>query len=141
MIKTVLRQKNISMYRLSQKSKVPYSTINDLANYKLPVEKLRCGQLFALSEALGMTMDELYQLCRYTCDIFSEKYKESGKVVVKHKMYYLVFYKNGIRYEDKILPVKREATSVIQELAKWTLEEHLSKIMMEDAYEAVHPET
>ena len=141
MIKTVLRQKNISMYRLSQKSGVPYSTINDLANYKLPVEKLRCDQLFALSEALGMTMDELYQLCRYTCDVFSEKYKESGKVIVKHKTYYLIFYKNGIRYEDEILPVKREATSVIQELAKWTLEEHLSKIMMEDAYEAIHPET
>lgn len=138
MLKTFLRQNKISMYKLSQKSNVPYSTLNDLVNHKLPAANLKCGQLYALSDALGITMDELYQLCSYSCVVRSDKYNVPGTVTVKHKSYYLTFEKNGILYEDTILPVKQEATLVIQELAKWKLEERLSEIAMEEAYEAIY---
>lgn len=138
MLKTYLQQNKISMYQLSQKSGVPYSTLNDLVNHKLPVENMKCGQLYALSAILGITMDELYKLCCYNCTVYSDKYKVSGTVTVKHKSYYLTFEKSGILYEDTILPVKQEATLVIRELAKWKLEERLSEIAMEEAYEAIY---
>lgn len=140
MLKAYLQQNKISMYQLSQKSGVPYSTLNDLVNHKLPVANLKCGQLHDLSAALGMTMDELYRLCSYSCTVYSDKYKISGVVTVKHKSYYLTFEKDGILYEDTILPVKREATLVIHELAAWKLEEHISEIVMEEAYEGIYAE-
>lgn len=129
------------MYKLSRESQVPYSTLNDLVNHKLPVSNLKCGQLRALSDALELTMDELYRLLNHDCTVHSDQYNISGKVTVKHKTYYLTFEKNGIRYEDKILPVKQEATLVIEELAKWKLEEHLAEIAMEEAYEALSVKT
>lgn len=138
MLKTYLQKNKISMYQLSQKSGVPYSTLNDLVNHKLPVANLKCGRLHALSAALGITMDELYKLCSNSCTVYSDKYKISGAVAVKHKSYYLTFEKNGVQYEDRILPVKQEATLVIRELARWKLEEHLAEIVMGEAYEAVY---
>ncbi|MCM1057776.1 MAG: helix-turn-helix transcriptional regulator [Firmicutes bacterium] len=140
MLKTYLQKNKMSIYQLSQKSGIPYSTLNDLANHKLPVANLRCGQLYALSAALGITMDEFYKLCSYSCTVYSDKYSISGTVTVKHKSYYLTFEKSGILYEDLILPVKQEATLVIRELARWKLEERLSEIIMEEAYETVYAE-
>lgn len=139
MLKTYLQQNKISMYQLSQKSGVPYSTLNDLVNHKCPAANLKCGQLHDLAAALGITMDELYRLCcSHSCTVYSDQYRISGTVTVKHKCYYLTFEKDGILYEDTILPVKREATLFIHELAKWKLEERLSEIAMEEAYESIH---
>ena len=39
------------------------------------------------------------------------------------------------------MPVKHEATQVIEELAKWKLEELLAKLAMEDAYETIYSKT
>lgn len=138
MLKTFLKSNHISMYKLAANSGVPYSTLNDLVNHKLPVENLKSGQLYALSESLGISMNELYKMCLYTCTIQSERYGTTATVSIKHKTYCLSFVKNGNTYEDEIIPVKQEATQVIEELAKWKLDEILSKLAMEDAYEAIY---
>ena len=72
MLKKYLKDNHISMYKLASISEVPYSTLNDLVNHKLPVENMKSGQLFALSKALGISMNELYDLCLYTAQITSE---------------------------------------------------------------------
>jgi lambda repressor-like predicted transcriptional regulator len=137
MLKSFLKENKISMYRLSADSGVPYSTLNDLVNRKLPVENLKSGQLYALAESLEMTMNELYDMCRYACQVYSEKYHIPATVTVRHKIYCLSFQKDGETYEDEILPVKREATRCIETLALWKLEEHLSELEMEAAYETL----
>ena len=48
MLKEYLQKNNISVYKLSKKSDVPYSTLNDLVNLKLPVENIRAGLSFPL---------------------------------------------------------------------------------------------
>ena len=65
MLKEYLQKNNISVYKLSKKSDVPYSTLNDLVNLKLPVENIRAGQLKSIADALDVEMDELYNLCIY----------------------------------------------------------------------------
>ena len=65
MLKEYLQKNNISVYKLSKKSDVPYSTLNDLVNLKLPVENIRAGQLKSIAYALDVEMDELYNLCIY----------------------------------------------------------------------------
>ena len=52
MLKEYLQKNNISVYKLSKKSDVPYSTLNDLVNLKLPVENIRAGQLKSIADAL-----------------------------------------------------------------------------------------
>ena len=141
MLKSFLENNHISLYKLAGSSSVPYSTLNDLANHKLPVEKLKSGQLYALSEALGISMNELYKMCLYTCKVQSEKYDTTAIICIKHKTYCLSFVKDGKTYEEEIMPVKHEATQVIEELAKWKLEELLAKLAMEDAYETIYSKT
>lgn len=141
MFRTYLADHKISIYKLSQLSGIPYSTLNDLANYKLPVENLRSGQLKALSDALEMTMDHLYQLCTYKLEITSQKYQTTAEVVVRQKHYHLLFERNGKKYDDDIIPVKQEATQYIDILAEWKLEEHLAMLVMEEAYESVYLKT
>lgn len=59
MLKEYLQKNNISVYKLSKKSDVPYSTLNDLVNLKLPVENIRAGQLKSIADALDVEMDEI----------------------------------------------------------------------------------
>ena len=49
MLKTLLEERGISIYKLSKESRIPYSTLNDLVNHKLPIENMRCGQVRALA--------------------------------------------------------------------------------------------
>ena len=138
MLKKYLKDNHISMYKLASISEVPYSTLNDSVNHKLPVENMKSGQLFALSKALGISMNELYDLCLYTAQITSEKYNIDAVVSIRHKTYWLTFVRNGKTYEDEIIPVKQEASRLIQELAKWKLDECIEKLIMEDVYETIH---
>lgn len=95
MLKEYLQKNNISVYKLSKKSDVPYSTLNDLVNLKLPVENIRAGQLKSIADALDVEMDELYNLCIYRKKVFSERYNVYGDVLIRQKSFYIVFCQSG----------------------------------------------
>ena len=83
MLKEYLQKNNISVYKLSKKSDVPYSTLNDLVNLKLPVENIRAGQLKSIADALDVEMDELYNLCIYRKKVFSLKQNMHNVILKK----------------------------------------------------------
>ncbi len=60
MINELLSEKNISIYRLSKLSGVPYSTISDIASGRTPITSVTSSTLAALSKALGVSMERLY---------------------------------------------------------------------------------
>lgn len=138
MLKEYLQKNNISVYKLSKKSDVPYSTLNDLVNLKLPVENIRAGQLKSIADALDVEMDELYNLCIYRKKVFSEKYNVYGDVLIRQKSFYIVFCQSGKKYTREVMPVKHESTLYIDILAQWKLDEELSKLELEAAYESLH---
>ena len=74
MIKELLRQKNISIYKLAAISGIPYSTLNDIVNHKVDISNIRAGIGFKLANILNISMDELYKLCTNQITIFSEDY-------------------------------------------------------------------
>ena len=135
MLKSYLSDRNISIYRLSKESHVPYSTLNDLVNRKLPVERLRSGQLRGLAAALDLTMDTLYDLCTFSPIVRSEQYDVEAVITVEHKTYCLHFERYGRQYKGEILPVRREATAYLDTLALWKLEEMLQQLELESAYD------
>lgn len=137
MFKEFLTENNISVYKLSKNSGVPYSTLNDLVNLKLPVENIRAGQLKSIANVLDIKMEELYDLCEYEKTVFSKKYNIYADVIIQKKLYYIVFYRNGKKYISEVIPVKHESTLYIEELAQWKLEEEVSKLEMEAAYESL----
>lgn len=138
MFKQYLKEQHISIYKLAKISDVPYSTLNDLANYKLSVENIRAGQLKSIAEALCVDLGTLYDMCVFNKCIYSRKHNLSARVEIKQKKYYLSFISNGIEHYCEILPVKNDVTTYIDVLAEWKLDEEIEKMQLEAAYETIH---
>lgn len=137
MLKSFLQERNITVYKLAKDSRIPYSTLNDLVNHKLPVENMRCGQLRVLANALGLDMDTLYNMCSHCPTVVSDRYGVCADITVKHKCFWLSFQKNGKQYACEILPIKQEAFRYLEILAVWKLNEILAQMEMEAAYESL----
>lgn len=60
MLQSILSQKNISPYKLSKMSGVPYSTLSDIISGHTALSSVTVGTLARITAALGITMDELY---------------------------------------------------------------------------------
>ena len=55
----LLVQKNITKYRLSKNSGVPFATISDISTGKAKIEKCSADTLYKLAKSLDMTMEGL----------------------------------------------------------------------------------
>lgn len=54
-----LQQKNMTIYRLSKESGVPYATLNDICNGKTRLEKCSAETVYRIARALDTSMDDL----------------------------------------------------------------------------------
>lgn len=61
-LQTLLEQKNISRYRLSQMSGVPKTTVLDICSGKSSIENCNAKTILQLSKALGCSMEEVMML-------------------------------------------------------------------------------
>ena len=59
----LLQQKNMTIYRLSKESGVPYSTLNDICNGKTQLEKCSAETVYRIAHALGIQMENLLAPC------------------------------------------------------------------------------
>ncbi len=58
-----LQEQNITIYRLSKKSGLPYATVNDICNGKTRLENCTAETVFKLARALNVSMEELLVSC------------------------------------------------------------------------------
>lgn len=65
MFRDLLNKKNITAYRLSKKSGVPYATISDLCCGKTKLEKCTAETVYRIAKALDMTMEEMLEKRMY----------------------------------------------------------------------------
>ena len=61
MIKDLLQNKNMTKYRLSKLSGVPYTTINDICSGKADMKKCSVDTVYRIAAALEVTMEELVE--------------------------------------------------------------------------------
>lgn len=72
-LNALMKQKNMSMYRLAKVSEVPYATINDICNKKAQLEKCAAETIYKIAKALNVSMETLLEPCfekRCTFDMF-----------------------------------------------------------------------
>lgn len=58
-LKRVIKESGYTMYSLSKKTDIPYSTLNDFCNGKKDLSKCASSTLYKLASALGLTMEEM----------------------------------------------------------------------------------
>ena len=61
-LKTLLTEKNMSMYRLAQLSGVPKTTVIDICSGKSSIEGCNARTVLQLSKALGCSMEDLMEI-------------------------------------------------------------------------------
>lgn len=62
MIKNILEKKNLSIYKCSKISEIPYSTLIDLVNNKTKFKNCSIKTISKLSKALDIPISELINL-------------------------------------------------------------------------------
>ena len=61
MIWDLMREKNLSKYRLSKNSGVPYTTVSDICSGKAQLEKCSAETVYLLAKELGVSMETLIE--------------------------------------------------------------------------------
>ena len=87
MVQNLMQKKNISKYRLSKNSGIPYTTLTDICSGKAQLEKCSAETIYKLSRELGVSMEALLAPCfekRCSFDLFKSnvchRLKELGDV-------------------------------------------------------------
>ena len=87
MINEIMEKRNLSKYRLSKNSGIPYTTLTDIINGKAQLEKCSAETVYKLSRELNIPMEELlspYLEKRCSFELFKSnvchKLKELGDI-------------------------------------------------------------
>ena len=135
MIKDYLKERNVSIYALAKNSGVPYSTVNDLANGKTETDNCKVGVLKKLAAALGLSMEEMYDLC--TCSECRTVDTECGvpaEISVRNKSYHVQFKYKEIPVELELCKVNRDTSRYISCIAKWRVEGYIREQRMKEPW-------
>lgn len=83
----IMKRKNISKYRLSKESNIPYSTLCDILSGNADLRKCSAETIYKLSKSLEVTMEEILEPCfikRTSFELFKSnichKLKELGDI-------------------------------------------------------------
>lgn len=111
MLKEHLKYSNISIYKLSKESGVPYSSVNDLVNNKVDINMLKYQTVKSLAHCLGYSSDQFYLLCTNNNYVFYENlYGHISFVENKPKID--IYNLKGDKIDDKFMPDLKEYNDV-----------------------------
>lgn len=60
-INELIKEKNITKYRLAKNSGIPYTTINDICNGKARIEKCSAETIYRIAKELGVSMESIIE--------------------------------------------------------------------------------
>ncbi len=121
MLKEEIKKRNISIKQIQKISGIPYTTLNDLINGRTDIDNVGVRVLVALSEALNISIDATYQICKKSQPI------KDCRIEIKNKEYYLAY--NGGFY--RMCKVNNENTEYLYEIATMTLSDIKRQEQME----------
>ena len=61
MLNTLIKEKNISMYRLSKNCDIPYTTLRDICTERADLKKCSAETIYKLAKELNVSMEELLE--------------------------------------------------------------------------------
>ena len=62
-IQEMLRENNMSVYKLSKASAVPYATCNDIVSGKADLKKCSAETLYKIAQVLNVSMESILSPC------------------------------------------------------------------------------
>lgn len=125
MIKDILTKKNITVYKLSQETGIPYATIRDIINGKVDISKCQIGNIERIADALNLSIDKTYKLLKqeqHLGRVKGPETKQRGTLVIKDKKYYLLYRGNYTELCD-VNPI---SSMYISTWAGWAIDDKVN---------------
>ena len=90
MLKEYLNDRKISIYSLSKKIGIPYSTLNDICNGKVDIDNCKISIIKKLSDYFNISLDKIYSICfNDDTKVYLKEYRVTGNIYTKNKSYYV----------------------------------------------------
>lgn len=135
MLKQFLIQNEISIYSLSKKTDIPYSTLNDLCNGKVEIDNCKVIMLMKLANALKISTDDLYEMCKRKDNSFIIKQNNTQATIkAKNKKYYVEYKDKNDTVIIDLFKVNGTNSKYVKDAAQWLVEEKMIDTEMEDLY-------
>ena len=135
MLKDYLKKKKISIYSLSKKTNIPYSTLNDLCNGKVEIDNCKVNLLMCLATTLNISAEKLYDICKSKDNTINiSKYNKQATIKVKNKKYYVECPNDNDLLNIEIFKVNQANTRFVKDAAQWLVEDKLAEKEMEETY-------
>lgn len=112
-LKEFIKEKNITIKALSDRTGLPYSTTNDIVNGIVSVDNVGLGKCKAIADCLEITLDEFYDLYNNVIKI-----ADDAEVIVKNHGYY---FKTGDK-EKYLFKANDLNARFVKEAGEWEYE-------------------
>lgn len=114
MLKKLLKNRNISIYRLSEMSKVPYTTLNELVNGKKKIENCKIKTVENIANSLNMSIDALLHILNNKKVVLSNSWEDAKN----HTYYFPIIVKNDNYECNRIHPLKQAKVNELYNIMK-----------------------
>lgn len=114
MLKKYIKEKNLSVYKLSEISNVPYTTLNELINGKKKVNECKIKTIENIANSLNCSIETLLKLLNSEKVILSNSWDEN-----KEKKFYFPIIVQNDNYEcQRIHPLMQKKVNEIYQYVK-----------------------
>lgn len=137
MLKDYLKENNLSIYSLSKKTGIPYSTLNDLCNGKVEIENCKVDLLLKLSSALSLSLQETMDICKNEMSFYVGLLNDYASIHVKNKRFKVQFDYLGEHIEHDLCKVNDENKEYIYDVALWDVEDYINDHELKKRYESL----
>lgn len=115
MLKKYLQEKKISIYKLSEMSKVPYTTLNELINGKKNIKDCKIKTVESIAESLNFSIETLLSMLNEKNVVLSDSWEKN-----KEKIFYFPIVVNNDSYDcARIHPLmQKKVNDIYNEIKK-----------------------
>lgn len=114
MFKDYLKEKNLSVYKLSEISNVPYTTLNELINGKKKITDCKIKTIESIANALNCSIETLLKLLNGKNMVLSNTWEDNKD----KKFYFPIVVKNDNYDCQRIHPLKQRIVDEVYNYIK-----------------------
>lgn len=132
MLKDLLKERNISVYKLSAAIKEPYSSINDIVNRKVDIIDCKVGVFLKIADYLNLSLQELYEITHIDIHVFSQRYNTTAFVYVSGKKYHFRYSYHGLDFDVEQCKVTDNTTLFLEDIILMEMEKRITQQELEE---------
>ena len=123
-LKRYLKQNNIKISDIARRCGLPYTTVNEIINGKIDVDRVQIGTGLQIAKACNLSFEDFYKACKDSDALPSI---QNGKIIKKNKAYYLKYNLLDESGELRLCKINDINTHFVKDMAEWSIQAIIRK--------------